>query len=124
MVSAWKYERIDGGTQTTHVKITSRMLKGQAPVTVDDIKLPGFWSSNNEDDVIRHFPAGGLGQFFWGMTQTTGVGTTGVFLSSTANPDNSYCRLQFSAQSFQYTNTQIQGMIQYKENVRLFETVN
>ncbi|MGI6572383.1 MAG: PL29 family lyase N-terminal domain-containing protein [Fermentimonas sp.] len=89
MVSAWKYEYISDGNNT-HMKITSRMLKGQAPVIVDDIKLDSFWSSNTEDDVIRYFPAGGMQYYWYGMLFKDGIGTKGYFFSSTTNPDNSY----------------------------------
>jgi hypothetical protein len=59
MVSAWKYECISDG-DNSHVKITSRNMKNLAAITVDEIKQPGFWSSNTENDIIRYFPAGGF----------------------------------------------------------------
>lgn len=58
MVSAWRYEYIKDGNNT-HMKVTSRSLKGQTGVTVDDVAKPAFWSANAGNDVTRHFPVGG-----------------------------------------------------------------
>ena len=41
------------------MKITARSLHGQSGVTVEDIAQPGYWSVNNEIDVVRCFPASG-----------------------------------------------------------------
>ncbi|HHU97599.1 MAG TPA: hypothetical protein GXX67_10130 [Petrimonas sp.] len=82
MVSAWRYEFIENGNDT-HMKITSRSLKGQTVVTVDEIAKPAFWSANGENDVIRHFPASG---YTAGSTLYS-VGTYGYFWSS--SPYNS-----------------------------------
>jgi len=124
MVSAWKYEYIaDPGKQTTHMKITSRSLKGQPSVTVDDIKLASFWSNNADNDVIRCFPAGGQQQVFWGSTQTLGAGTNGYFISSTKDSSN-YSYLLFSSQQSQYALGAVQSFYEVKINVRLFETIN
>ncbi|HHU25683.1 MAG TPA: hypothetical protein GXZ56_03570 [Bacteroidales bacterium] len=57
-VSAWRYEYIGNGNNT-HMKITARSLHGQSGVTVEDIAQPGYWSVNNEIDVVRCFPASG-----------------------------------------------------------------
>ncbi|MDI9522296.1 MAG: hypothetical protein QM237_03410, partial [Bacteroidota bacterium] len=58
--------------------VTSRSLKGQTGVTVDEIAKPSFWNDNAGNDVIRHFPASG---FYWGGSLYY-VGTRGFFWSS------------------------------------------
>ena len=124
MVSAWKYEYSpDPNKQTTHMKITSRSLKGQPSVTVDDIKLASFWSNNADNDVTRCLPAGGQQQVFWGSTQTLGAGTNGYFISSTKD-SSYYSYLLFSAQQAQYALEPVQSFYEVKINVRLFETIN
>lgn len=77
MVTAWRYEFIENG-DNTHMKITSRSLKGQTGVTVEDIAKPAFWSANGDNDVTRHFPASGY--FYSGSHDL--VGTFGLFWSS------------------------------------------
>ncbi len=77
MLSAWRYEYISDGNNT-HMKITSRSLKGQTGVTVDDIAKPAFWNTNAENDVIRHFPASG---YYW-ESSLDYVGRDGAFWSS------------------------------------------
>jgi len=125
MVSAWKYEYIaDPGKQTTHMKITSRSLKGQPSVTVDDIKLASFWSNNADNDVTRCLPAGGTCMNYgFGGDMLSGVGTNGYFISSTKDSSN-YSYLLFSSQQSQYALGSVQSFYEVKINVRLFETIN
>jgi hypothetical protein len=77
LVSAWRYEYISDGNNT-RMKVTSRSLKGQTGVTVDEIAKPSFWNDNAGNDVIRHFPASGF--YWWGSLYS--VGTNGDFWSS------------------------------------------
>ncbi len=77
MVSAWRYEYIEDGNNT-HMKVTSRSLKGKLDLTVDDIAFPAFWSANAGNDVTRHFPASG----FSDLGSLEKVGTDGWFWSS------------------------------------------
>ncbi len=83
LVSAWRYEYIKDGNNT-HMKITSRSLKGQTGVTVEDIAKPAFWSANAGNDVIRHFPASG---YYWEGSLYK-VGTNGYFCSSSQDGSN------------------------------------
>ena len=65
--TAFKYEYIDnpeGGTGefVKALKITSRYLGPDvpgSPITVDQVKDESFWSSNNQNDVVRILPASG-----------------------------------------------------------------
>jgi hypothetical protein len=84
MVSAWRYEYIDEDWNNTHMKITSRSLKGQTGVTVEDIAKPAFWSANGDNDVTRHFPASG--EYWEGSLSVVRI--SGCFWSS--SPNSSY----------------------------------
>ncbi len=77
LVSAWRYEYIENG-DNTHMKITSRSLKGQTGVTVDEIAKQEFWNTNAGNDVTRHFPASGYHR----ESSLNNVGTRGCFWSS------------------------------------------
>ncbi len=92
MVSAWRYEFIENGNDT-HMKITSRSLKGQTVVTVDEIAKPAFWSTNAGNDVIRHFPASG---YYWGGSLSH-VGTNGAFWSSSPYSSSYAWYMHFSS---------------------------
>ena len=83
LVSAWRYEYISD-ENNTHMKITSRSLKGQTGVTVEEIAKPAFWSANADDDVTRHFPASGE---YWNGSHNK-VGTGGYFWSSSLDSVN------------------------------------
>ena len=116
-VSAWKYEYISDGNNT-HLKITSRSV---APsVTITNIADPIFWSSGQENDVVRYFPASGYksssGSLFY-------VGTQGRFWSSTENnSDNTVAwNMQFYKifASTNYTRSKSNGLM-----VRLFSPGN
>ena len=106
------------------MKITSRSLKGQPSVTVDDIKLASFWSNNADNDVTRCLPAGGTCMNYgFGGDMLSGVGTNGYFISSTKDSSN-YSYLLFSSQQSQYALGSVQSFYEVKINVRLFETIN
>ncbi len=92
MVSAWRYEYIENG-DNTHMKVTSRSLKGQTGVTVEDIAKPAFWNANGDNDVTRHFPASGyfysgsLGNvdtygYFWSSSQDSSILSWNMFFYS------------------------------------------
>ncbi len=111
MVSAWRYEYISDGNNT-HMKITSRSLKEQTDVTVDDIAKPEFWNANAGNDVIRLFPASGhsdsgsLGSvgtygFFWSSSSDSGGYAWGMhFHSYTASSRKGICSGGFSVRLF------------------------
>jgi hypothetical protein len=79
MESAWRYQKVDadGGTNA-HMIVTSRNVSGQNK-TVDEIAQTDFWSTNNENDIVRYFPASGIKVgtsyyaesygFFWSSTE-------------------------------------------------------
>jgi len=90
LISAWRYEYISDGNDT-HMKVTSRILKGQTDVTVDDIAKPAFWSANADDDVIRHFPASG----FYRESSLYNVGMLGYFWSSSPYSSSNACNMSF-----------------------------
>ncbi len=95
MISAWKYQFVstdyDGFTDNdTHLKITSRNV---APsVTVHEIADEMFWDNDNENDVVRCFPASGIyssgviskGKYsiFWSSTWVTNVSNNAVIMYS------------------------------------------
>ncbi|HHU97638.1 MAG TPA: collagen-like protein [Petrimonas sp.] len=85
LVSAWRYEYISDGNNT-HIKVTSRSLKGQTVVTVDEIAKTEFWSANGDNDVTRHFPASGY--FYSGSLNS--VDTHGYFWSSSPRGSNAW----------------------------------
>ncbi len=112
MISAWRYEYIENGNNT-HMKITSRSLKGQMGVTVDDIAKPAFWSANAWNDVIRHFPASGE----YEDDSFYGVGTKSSFWSSSPNGSSQALNIYFGSgfASPNYISNRINGF-----SVRLF----
>jgi len=90
-VSAWKYEFISD-SNNTHMKITSR---GVAPsVTISQVADPTFWSSGQENDVVRYFPASGYesppGSAYY-------VGSNGIFWTSTEHNDTVAWNMGFGA---------------------------
>jgi hypothetical protein len=67
------------------MKITSRNVTSS--VTIDTISGSTYWDSNNENDVIRYFPASG-------RSNGSGLRMIGFFWSSTEdqiNPDHACC---------------------------------
>jgi hypothetical protein len=113
LVSAWRYEYIKDGNNT-HMKITSRSLKGQPGVTVEDIAKPAFWSANGDNDVTRYFPGS---NYYWeGLLGP--VGTVGYFWSSSLK-SSSACLMSFdssNASSYYY------GDLNLGISVRLFSS--
>ena len=87
MVSAWRYELIDYNKNSCHMKITSRNVTSS--VTIETISGSTYWDSNNENDVIRYFPASGRSNGY-------GLRIIGFFWSATEdqiNPDYACCLL-------------------------------
>ena len=112
MVSAWRYEYIKDGNNT-HMKVTSRSLKGQTGVTADDIVKPAFWSANAGNDVTRHFPAGGYSD----SGSLIKVGKEGYFWSS--SPNGSLACYMYYNNYRAYSNA---GYLTRGRSVRLFSS--
>jgi len=114
LVSAWRYEYISDGNNT-HIKVTSRGLKGQTGVTVDDIAKPAFWSANAGNDVIRHFPASG----YYQEGSHKYVGSNGYYWSSSPHSDSSAWYMHFKSNHVYsyYSNSRDSGFC-----VRLFSS--
>lgn len=53
--SAWKYEYMWGDGKQTALYVTCRNVGSE--VTLEDIEREDFWTTNDEDDVKRYFPA-------------------------------------------------------------------
>ena len=123
METAWKYERINQGSDT-HLKVTSRIFYGMN-ITVDDIISADFWSSNNGNDVIRRFPAGGQYEYDLNSSYAEdvlyGVGTYGNYTSSTGTQDT-YWFMTFGTLYLGYLDSW--DDYRFRQTIRLFETVN
>jgi len=77
MVSAWKYEyNYDPNKEHTHMKITSRNVAPSE--TIGNIADETFWTTGNENDIVRYFPASGF--YYYKITYR---GTEGYFRSAT-----------------------------------------
>ena len=77
MVSAWKYEyNYDPNKEHTHMKITSRNVAPSE--TIGNIADETFWTTGNENDIVRYFPASGF--YYYKVTYR---GTEGYFRSAT-----------------------------------------
>lgn len=64
MMAAYRYEMIGDFTdgkksKTSHLKITARYIGDDPTVTLDTISDESYWTSNNEQDISRIFPAAG-----------------------------------------------------------------
>jgi len=110
-VSAWKYEYISDGNNT-HMKITSRGVASS--VTISQVADPTFWSSGQENDVIRYFPASG---FESSSGSPYDVGCNGIFWSSTENYHSEAWNLAFVVNGTYMANDPIKTT---KHTVRLF----
>ncbi len=78
--SAWKYEYFPDATGAhTYMKITCRNVS--PALSLSNISNAAFWSSNNQYDVIRYFPASGYKESPNGAT--TAKGNSSYFCSST-----------------------------------------
>jgi hypothetical protein len=112
LVSAWRYEYVfDSNKTNTHMKVTSRSLKGQTGVTVDEIAKQEFWSENADDDVTRHFPASGHSD----SGSLYDVGTSGHFWSSSLDGYYAWYVLFYISNAYSSNNYRTLGC-----SVRLF----
>ena len=115
METAWKYEYITDGSDT-YMKISSRNVVGMGFIVMD-IDDATFWNSNNQNDVIRHFPASG--GIYEGALEDTDYG----FFFLHPKPDDSWPSYSLgfgSSGCALYHSTDEND----KLNVRLFETLN
>ncbi len=113
--SAWKYEYIyDDKRENTYMKITSRLVSSSTSLG-DIVEDPNFWITNTEDDVVRYFPATGLGG-----TLLKSVGLSDIFLSRTPSKSNTYI-IEFTASHAGYHTSHPQNS---PATVRLFANYN
>lgn len=123
--SAWRYEYVDNplspGTKKAPQKmlrITVRRLGGtNEELTVETIADPKWWANNNDEDIVKIFPASGF--FYYADDEKrTNAGKNGYFWSSTEYNSGTSRAMDFSsggAYTCYYWNSK-----SYRYSVRLF----
>jgi hypothetical protein len=115
MVSAWKYELFHYNTNTCHMKITSRNVAPSE--TIGNIADETFWTTGNENDIVRCFPASGY--YFHNISYR---GARGYFRSTTttehsSNPSSSALYMYFD---YYYSTPSHSSYKATRTSVRLF----
>jgi len=114
MVSAWKYELLNYKTNTCHIKITSRNVAPSIIIDSITVNNGAFWTTGNENDIVRCFPASG---FYYYNIKRQGI--EGYFRSTTvssSNPTASALYMYFDSGTARSYSTYMQT----RTSVRLF----
>ncbi len=95
MVSAWKYELLNYNTNTCHIKITSRNVAPSIIIDSITVNNGAFWTTGNENDIVRCFPASGY--IYYNITHRGGAGYFRSTTVSSSNPTTSALYMYFDS---------------------------